>query len=307
MNHLLKILEENVFFINIFNKFIKKIDECQKRKIIIVGPRCSGKTILINKYIMSHSLKNDFIICPNFNKISNLLMTEEEKKIEIEFILCEELLNYINSDIKLNFYKKIILKFKTELYNRCISRIHINNDLFLIEKGFLIETLLNEISKEHIYENSILIIDNFDWIKDSSKNYQNMLIEFFPFFSKSIIVSEDETIFDNFKYKELEKKGYDIINLNYTKELLVLKKLITLKMRSNKCVSINVYNLLKDNIIFKIIELSEGNLDIIFYIIDKISDIKIVLNEESLIIMLEEFANEKKEMYKIICKKKLQI
>lgn len=310
MNSQLNVVGKNNNEINVLSKeidmMIKKIDESKKTKIILVGPRASGKTMLINKYKNFHQTIKDLVIVPNFNDLSSFAITTEEKFLEVELILCEELLKYIYNKNLVEFYRKIMSNYKEELSNRYILKLYADNDRIYFNKGCLLKLMLNEIRKEKVYQNMILILDRFDWIKNSSLIYQNILIEFISFFTKTIIVSEDETILNDFRKSELEKKEYDIVSLNFSRNISILREIIISKLKLDKCISINVNKLLEENIIKYLIELSDGNLDIIFYLVDKFNN-NIMFNEEQMIELLKEYANEKKQIYKIICKKKLQI
>ena len=90
------------------NEIIKTIDSSKSKKIILVGSRSSGKTTLINQYRVIHFLRNDLVVLPNFNNLSSLIMTEEEKREEIGLILCDEILKFFEDNNLKKFYKEII-------------------------------------------------------------------------------------------------------------------------------------------------------------------------------------------------------
>lgn len=289
------------------NEIIKTIDSSKSKKIILVGSRSSGKTTLINQYRVIHFLRNDLVVLPNFNNLSSLIMTEEEKREEIGLILCDEILKFFEDNNLKKFYKEIIDNHKINLYNRCASREY----LICFEKSsdykMLLRTLLEIINKKYGYKQILLAVDKFDWIKNSSPIYQKIIAEFSSFFDKSIFVSEDETILCGERKEEIINNGYDIVNINYNRSIDILKKIIRIKLNSDKVFSINLQELLKDCNVGYLIDLSEGNLDIIFSVIDRINKLTEHLEEKEIRKIIFSTIMDKKEISSIIRKKRLQL
>ena len=289
------------------NKFVKKIDDSKGKNIILVGPRASGKTTIIVNYRYEHQLQGDIVILPNFNKLSNFLMTTRERMLEIELILCEELVKYISNDKMLEFYEVMIGNLKRDLQSKCMTRLYMPSDEFNIEVGIVLQNILRELKKEMNKKNIILIIDRFDWIKNSSKTFQDMLTFFFGFFYKTILITEDESILEESRLKRLNFNGYEVINVNYSKEVLTLKKLIVLRLKKYKCISMNVKKIMDDKNLENLIVLSNGNLDIIFNVLDEINTINYQLTDTELMEFINKTVYEKNKIYSLIPKKKLQI
>ena len=289
------------------NKFVKKIDDSKGKNIILVGPRASGKTTIIVNYRYEHQLQGDIVILPNFNKLSNFLMTTRERMLEIELILCEELVKYISNDKMLEFYEVMIGNLKRDLQSKCMTRLYMPSDEFNIEVGIVLQNILRELKKEVNKKNIILIIDRFDWIKNSSKTFQDMLTFFFGFFYKTILITEDESILEESRLKRLNFNGYEVINVNYSKEVLTLKKLIVLRLKKYKCISMNVKKIMDDKNLENLIVLSNGNLDIIFNVLDEINTINYQLTDTELMEFINKTVYEKNKIYSLIPKKKLQI
>lgn len=289
------------------NKFVKKIDDSKGKNIILVGPRASGKTTIIVNYRYEHQLQGDIVILPNFNKLSNFLMTTRERMLEIELILCEELVKYISNDKMLEFYEVMIGNLKRDLQSKCMTRLYMPSDEFNIEVGIVLQNILRELKKEVNKKNIILIIDRFDWIKNSSKTFQDMLTFFFGFFYKTILITEDESILEESRLKRLNFNGYEVINVNYSKEVLTLKKLIVLRLKKYKCISMNVKKIMDDKKLENLIVLSNGNLDIIFNVLDEINMINYQLTDTQLMEFINKTVYEKNKIYSLIPKKKLQI
>ena len=289
------------------NKFVKKIGDSKGKNIILVGPRASGKTTIIVNYRYEHQLQGDVVILPNFNKLSNFLMTTRERMLEIELILCEELVKYISNDKMLEFYEVMIGNLKRDLQSKCMTRLYMPSDEFNIEVGIVLQNILRELKKEVNKKNIILIIDRFDWIKNSSKTFQDMLTFFFGFFYKTILITEDESILEESRLKRLNFNGYEVINVNYSKEVLTLKKLIVLRLKKYKCISMNVKKIMDDKNLENLIVLSNGNLDIIFNVLDEINTINYQLTDTELMEYINKTVYEKNKIYSLIPKKKLQI
>ena len=171
----------------------------------------------------------------------------------------------------------------------------------------LLRTLLEIINKKYGYKQILLAVDKFDWIKNSSPIYQKIIAEFSSFFDKSIFVSEDETILCGERKEEIINNGYDIVNINYNRSIDILKKIIRIKLNSDKVFSINLQELLKDCNVGYLIDLSEGNLDIIFSVIDRINKLTEHLEEKEIIKIIFSTIMDKKEISSIIRKKRLQL
>lgn len=290
------------------NEIIKMIDSSRSRKIILVGSRSSGKTTLINHYKILHCLKNDFVLLPNFNNLSSLMMTEEEKMEEIGLVICNEILNSFENNNLKKYYKAMIDSLRINLYNKCAPREYPTCSKDGAEESNNSKKLLLELmNKIYGYKQSIFVVDKFDWIKDSSPVYQRIIAEFSEFFDKSIFVSEDESILDDDRKDEIKNNGYDIININYNKNVEILKKIIKIKLNNNKLLSINLLELLKDCNIKYLIELSEGNLEIIFSVIDRINKITERLEEKAIREIISSIVIEKKQITSMIKKKRLQL
>ena len=78
-------------------------------------------------------------------------------------------------------------------------------------------------------------------------------------------------------------------------------------MNNNKLLSINLLELLKDCNIKYLIELSEGNLEIIFSVIDRINKITERLEEKAIREIISSIVIEKKQITSMIKKKRLQL
>lgn len=289
------------------NKFVKKIDDSKGKHIILVGPRSSGKTTIMVNYQYKHQLQGDVVILPNFNKLSNFFMTTSERMLEIELILCEDLVKYIRNDKMIEFYEVMIGNLKKDLQSKCMARLYMPSDEFNIEVGIVLQNILCELKKEANKKNIILVIDRFDWIKNSSKTLQDMLTFFFGFFYKTILITEDESILEESRLKKLNFNGYEVINVNYSKEVLTLKKLIILRLKKYKCISMNVKKIMDDKNLENLIILSNGNLDIIFNVLEEINMINYQLTDIQLMEFIDKIVYKKKKIYSLIPKKKLQI
>lgn len=289
------------------NKFVKKIDDSKGKHIILVGPRSSGKTTIMVNYQYKHQLQGDVVILPNFNKLSNFFMTTSERMLEIELILCEDLVKYIRNDKMIEFYEVMIGNLKKDLQGKCMARLYMPSDEFNIEVGIVLQNILCELKKEENKKNIILVIDRFDWIKNSSKTLQDMLTFFFGFFYKTILITEDESILEESRLKKINFDGYEVINVNYSKEVLTLKKLIILRLKKYKCISMNVKKIMDDKNLENLIVLSNGNLDIIFNVLEEINMINYQLTDIQLMEFIDKIVYEKKKIYSLIPKKKLQI
>ena len=95
--------------------------------------------------------------------------------------------------------------------------------------------------------------------------------------------------------------------MNYNKNVEILKKIIKIKLNNNKLLSINLLELLKDCNIKYLIELSEGNLEIIFSVIDRINKITERLEEKAIREIISSIVIEKKQITSMIKKKRLQL
>ena len=226
----------------------KKIDKSGSNKIIITGPRQSGKSVSLMSYERT-KLNNENLTIYTLasNSDYNPCLLPNELCYKYELLLAKRILNYIK-----NYYPKIYLKqfieidkdinYRYDLFYKYItlkitsksSLLNGNDELkkewskHQIKKGDIITKLITKIKQEIGTDKVTLIIDKYDWVENSSSRFQTIAKSFLEMFDKYIITSDDMSVYGNCYRKEiLKNKGFDIIEVDYGKNHEIAKNIIS--------------------------------------------------------------------------------
>lgn len=275
------IINSSMFVREPVDEIRKKIDASDKEKIILNGGRGVGKSIVLNE-IQQKGLGTDnqtvlmhFDSVIMFNKAPTEYYSKEFFINYYELEMANFLLGYIKKYYGL-YYEKHFIKTWHEIKRKLDDVINYANNLALGDVGHLDKFLeVGEITTKLIKDMKDIIgidalnvaLDRFDWINGISPFTQSLLKDYFDMFDKTIITTDD----DDFYTEDHIKNGYDIITLDYSKDIDVVKKIIKHRIKSFCDNHINVvidYNKLTDDIYEYLIANTNGNISSIINIIN---------------------------------------
>ena len=214
----------------------KKINNSDKDRIILNGGRGTGKSVVLNE-IQQKGLGTDnqtvllrFDSAITFNKAPNQYYSREFFINYYELEMANYLLGYIKKYYGL-YYEKYFVKTWNEVKRRLDNIIkYANNvafgDIIQLDK-FLdvgeITTKLIKDMKDIIGIDSLNIaFDRFDWTNGKSAFTQVLLRDYFNMFDKAIITTDDM----DFNEDKHIQDGYDIMTVDYGKDIDIIKKII---------------------------------------------------------------------------------
>ena len=260
-------------------EIIDKINNSTKNKIILTGVKKSGKTTTLKCLIDRSSDSKDIIIYIDYSNLDyEASLSKKEYEYYYELLLAKKIIEFIKINYS-NYYKDLMFddkyiqtefnKFRDYLY----LRVYASQDISYQKKMFI--SKINEILKQIVGINSItLLIDHFDFVGSSSKRFQMFMNEYFDMFDKVVITSNDEDV----THKNLEEKGYEIIEVEYGKNIDNVKKILTSHFQywfnqinynsSNPTILTRVNRLINNNeFCYLLIEKTNGNIDMMINII----------------------------------------
>jgi len=230
-------VNNNDFYKKPVDKIIEEIKTNEEDRIILTGSRGCGKTTVLT------SLANDSIYTESpcfftsFESVgifSGLKQATEERcyKHYYELVISSRLLNFIKT-----YYNNIFeayFKEDFEKINNLLKELDnfIRNYLYtgakikkIYTSGSLIEQIIYKIKSILNLETLNLAIDRFDWIDNRKKISQEILSEYFKYFDKSIITSDDKDLTKE-RLDVLSQKGYKTIEVSYGKNYEIIKEIL---------------------------------------------------------------------------------
>lgn len=233
---------------------IDKVNSSEKSKIILSGPEDSGKKLTTLKYMNEN---DNLFVYFNLNDLDYYNIIKDKNKIEsyIEAIIAGELLKVLTN-----------LGLNSQMLFLGANMPYIEHNLDLIRNykaGDLISTLIYRI-KKLTDKKLILVVDKIDMFDE---NVQKVVFKYFDIFDKNIIISSDEEVYgNNNRRKQLNEKGFDIINIDYAKDAKILTDIINarIKFHNENCLTEyklkQLEHMLGIDVIEKIAKLSNGNI-----------------------------------------------
>lgn len=262
----------------------KNINDNSSTKIILSGERGSGKSIVLcNNEILGLGTNNQ-CISVSFDAVGMHVLTpnkyfEERFMIHYyEVIMSYKILNYIKKYYGLTYekyfksYEVILKKFLNSIDNYIEKSVY--------EKTFLRKYLTTgEISSEIIGKfksclglNTLtLSIDRFDWTNSKVSKSQETLSKYFNFFDKVVITTDDENMLDESNRTSLKEKGYTFIDVDYGKDLEVVKEIIRRRIEKHNNNSHTIFPIesMTDKIYQSLIDKTNGNITLMFRSLDE--------------------------------------
>lgn len=279
-----KLLNTDMFIKNPVDKLKEQIIKNDFLRIILTGGRGNGKSIVLYSNQLNSIESNNKFIYTRFDSVS--MFSNEISIIFLnhyyEVIFSIKLLNYIKKYYGLiyetNFKDfELLLNSITKetdnyINNFYYSQVSLNRYLKPTELSSII---LERFKKCLNIESITLEIDNFDWTHSSNPLMQNILSKFFCLFDKTIITTDDEELQDKNNRNNLINKGYTFIDIDYGKDIKILKEIISKridnynqnKKQENKYFNIDI---IPDEFYQILIDKTNGNISLMLTIIYEI-------------------------------------
>ena len=262
----------------------KNINNTSSKKIIRSGERGSGKSIVLcNNEILGLGTDNQ-CISVSFDAVGMNVLTPNKYFDErfmihyYEVMVCYKILNYIKKYYGLTYeryfknYEVILKKFLNSIDNYIEKSVY--------EKTFLRKYLTTgEISsqiigkfKTYLGLNTLtLSIDRFDWTNSKVSKSQETLSKYFNFFDKVVVTTDDDRMLDESNREELKEKGYTFIDVDYGKDLEVVKEIIKRRVEKHNNNSDKPFPIesMTDKIYQSLIDTTNGNITLMFRSLDE--------------------------------------
>lgn len=274
-------------------KVIDTINKSTKNKIVLTGPRCSGKSIVLRSYekelINSDNPSIYIFMDPSLSSSTKI---ETEIKLNCELHLCSWIISYIKTYYN-DLYELCFIELSNEVKNKNKLLIrYINEGLFYdlefpfkeFTPGELLEKIINKMKQFMKFDTITVCLDRFDWVNAGHSNtFQKAISYYFDLFDKVILTTDDLEVRDNINNKRnnLNVNGYDVIDVDYGKDIETAKSIVSAdlkyyaknksKMRgiSNRQF-IDLRHLLSEDNYNTLIEKCNGNFELLFSTIRKL-------------------------------------
>ncbi len=257
----LDIIYKDEFVKSPVDKIVKDIKESNNKKTIVNSSNGTGKSVILKRLENKTISTNNPYIYMTFN-IGIFYNDNLDKEFYIHYYeeeLCLKILEYIKKYYKFTYEKYFKEYYKLLKNNNEYTYKYINGNIKKIEylktKQISIK-LINKLKEMLNFKEINLIIDNFDFINNSSELSQNILKEYFDLFNK-VVITSNETVFN---------KDFNILNINYSKDINIVKEILIKRINlynKNKEYSDFSINIIDDNILKYLINKTNGDLDII--------------------------------------------
>lgn len=238
-----EIVENSNFVREPVEKVIDTINKSDKNKIVLTGPRCGGKSIVLKSYekglINSDNPSIYVFMDPSLSSFS---ANENELKLKCELHLCSWILSYIRKNYN-DLFELCFVELDNEIKkkNRLLIK-YINEGMFgefdfpfqMILPGDLLGRLIDKMKQVMKFDTVTICLDRFDWVNaGNSQIFQKAISFYFELFDRVILTTDDNDVYNNIDSRRtsLQTNGYDVIDVDYGKDLEVAKRIISADLR----------------------------------------------------------------------------
>lgn len=283
-----KLQENGLFIREPIDELSKKLNNDSSKKIIVTGGRGTGKSVLLYNHELKNLGNDKQTICIKFDSIAifpdEFNEVYDKRFIEhyYEMIFCFKILNYIKENYSIVYekefknYKDLLheISKKTDDYinNSCFVKVSL--DTYLKQNELSVE-ILTKLKKCLNISSLSLAIDRFDWTNESNRLVQEIISNFFVQFDKVIITTDDKYLQDKNNRKQLTDKDYSFIDLEYGKDMEVMKAIIKKRINySNKNLVMGEIlfpeEILDDQLLEYLIKKANGNISFIIECVNEV-------------------------------------
>jgi len=289
MKNIYELINKEILVREPVDEICDRIINSRNKKIILTGGRGVGKSVVLSA-LENRCLgtKNE---CINIHFDAAGMGSNFEEQFYIhyyELIFSNKLLHYIKQNYTITYnryfnkYDKITSDYFEELNN------YVNNCLYedieikkYLNTGELSSKILNKFKEVLKLETLTLAIDRFDWTLNRNPIAQVVLSKYFNMFDKTVITSDDENV--------KEKCDYSIINIDYGKDVEIVKLILTKYMLSQNTGKKDKFpfDLIPTEKYFYLIEKTNGNIKLMLEIMSEVirdwewcSSDNFIMNEE---------------------------
>ena len=225
------------------DKVIDTINKSDKNRIVLTGPRCSGKSIVLKSYekelINSNNPSIYVFMDPGLDSLTN---SEVEIKISSELHLCSWIIFYIKEYYN-DLYELCFLELCNELKNKSNLLVrYINERIFYdlefpfneFVPGDLLGRIVKNMKEVMEFDTVTICLDRFDWRNAGDSNkFQKAVSFYFDLFDKVILTTDDKEVYNDINNRRvrLKNNGYDVIDVDYGKDIEIAKRIISADLK----------------------------------------------------------------------------
>ena len=258
-----------------YDDVISRINMSDFKKIIITGEKKCGKSNTLMYYAYDYSDNKLMLYVDYSDFVYYTRMSDKEYDAYYELVLVRKIIESLKET---DLYKDIAVFSRyvnNEYCNLCdylSTRYCINDKKDFFEKGTYLKKLLL-LLHEKGFNGISLIVDHFDFVGYSSNRFQSFMSSLFDYFDQVVITSNDKSLSDKEKKLELAKRGYDVIYVDYSKNIKLIQEVLIYNMldwasdlvcnstRIMKLQSV-MYYINDEDFINKLVDRTNGNIEI---------------------------------------------
>lgn len=225
------------------DKVIETISRSDKNKIILTGPRCSGKSIVLQSYekelVNSNNPGIYIFMDPGLDSVTK---SEIEIKLFCELHLCSWIISYIKEYYN-DLYELCFIQLSNEVKDKNKVLIkYINEGIFYdlefpfkeFVPGDLLSRIVKRMKEVMEFDTVTVCLDRFDWRNaGNSKSFQKAVSFYFDLFDKVILTTDDLEVYNdiNNRRDRLKTNGYNVIDVDYGRDIEVAKNIVSSDLR----------------------------------------------------------------------------
>lgn len=258
----------------------KKINLSKSRKIIVTGDKKSGKSEALKYYTQKSNNNSRCVVYIDYKDVLyKAALSNKEYDFYYELIFVKKMLESVkllNDKIFSNFefFEKIVNIELSKFREFLLTRFYSSDEKIKFKKHGLIKNMIKLFELSGI-ERVNLVIDHFDFVGESSERFQKFMEEYFSYFNKVIITSNEKMKDD--KIKKLKNNGYFFVEVNNGKNREFIRRVLSNyldNMEKNEIFDVNyilrIHNLyvmiVDDSFVDNLIDRCNGNIDMMMQV-----------------------------------------
>lgn len=212
-------------------------DKTSRRKIVLAGSRGSGKTVVLCSRENEGIGTNRVALLTRFCDSNIFGRTRDFNKEFLEHYYEVAMVRKVLDHIK-NYYPDLYIAKFSETGNWIGEKelqLHgyMKDQLFGCGKlsrqffsGEVLSEVLSKFRRATGADELTLMIDDFDWTEVRDPRVQRTLQNYFDMFEKVIITSDDQNTKKSGRIKQLEGRGFDVVDFGYSHDLSTVREIV---------------------------------------------------------------------------------